>query len=121
MATENSRIRRSLGPGLRDLKNARRDRAAVQERLFAPDEFTTFIRSLPALVEQTGGTDPGAAHDAGPEAAFTSRHAGLTVRGTLDQITALLQRLQENRPRVWVDAFRMECGAARGDPARDGA
>jgi hypothetical protein len=126
MAAENERIRRSLGPDIRRLQSVRRERAGVQEGLFADTELIALIRNLPALVEQTGctvvvadftgGGDPGA----DPDAAFTIRHAGLTVRGTLDQITALLDRLQKHRPKVWIDAFRMERVAARPDLTRTG-
>jgi hypothetical protein len=127
MAAEDDRIRRSLGPGLRRLQSMQQERTDLQEGLFTRAEFTSFIRNLPALVEQTGctvivadftgGSDPGATRGADPDAAFTARPAGLSVRGTLDQLTALLDRLQKNRPRVWVDTFRMErVGGAGTEP-----
>ncbi len=123
MAAEDDRIRRSLGPDLRDLQSVRRERADAQEGLFTDAEFTVLIRNLPAVVEQTGctvvvadfteGSDLGPGHGADPDPALRIRHAGLTVRGTLDQIAALLDQLQKNRPRVWVDALRMERVPAR--------
>lgn len=130
MAAENDRIRRTLGPDLRRLQSVRRERADVQKELFAGAEFTALVRSLPELVEQTGCTvivadftgsgDPGPGRGAEPNTAFTIRRAGVTVRGTLDQIAALLDRLQEHRPKVWVDAFRMERSATPPDPQRTG-
>jgi hypothetical protein len=130
IAAEDDRIRRSLGTGLYRLQGVRQERAVLQERLFTNAEFTTFIRNLPALVEQTGGTvlvadftggsNGGSAPGAGPDAAFAIRHAGLTVRATLDQIAVLLDRLQKNRPKVWVDALRVGQLPVRPAAPRDG-
>jgi hypothetical protein len=117
VALENERIGRTLGPSLQHLQDLRRERTAVRAGLFPDAEFTTFLRDLPALVEQTGcvivvadftGGNDAAATGEGRAVSLRTRQAGLTVRGTLAQITGLLERLQGNRRKVWVDSFRME-------------
>jgi hypothetical protein len=130
MAVENDRLRRTLGPSLRHLQRVRQEQADIQAGLFTGGGCTAFIRALPSRVEQsgclvvvadfTGGSEPRRIRAAGPEAAFSTRHVGMTVRGTMDQIAAVLDWLQENRPRVWVDAFRMERVAAGPGPMGNG-
>jgi hypothetical protein len=120
MTQEKDRIRGILAPKLRRVRMMQQELAEIRAGLAGSGEAREFLRNLPALVEETGctivladfaGGDAKSASEADQPQAVRACHASLTVLGRYDQFIALLERLQSNRHKVWVDA----CGAERLD------
>lgn len=117
MAEEKDRIHGNLGPKLRQVRTMEQELADIHAGLFRGDEVAEFLRNLPSLVEQTGciivlvdltGGDTGPARRGDEPHALEASHAGLTVLGQYEQLIMLLERLQNDRRKVWVDSCRVQ-------------
>ena len=125
MAGANDRIRRMLGPRLRERRALQRELDGIRAGLFTPAGGPAFLHDLPSWVERAGctllaahfTTEGGAARDGAPDPpdALTACRANVTVAGRHEQIIALLAGLQNHRPRVWVDACRLEASPPRSE------
>ncbi|MCU0914554.1 MAG: hypothetical protein MUC88_08335 [Planctomycetes bacterium] len=128
---ERDRIGGSLEDQVAQWRSLQRETAGLAERLFQAREAQTFVRDLLPFVEETGcvvvladyagggpaepvpeGFPDAVSCVGGPEpnapVALVVSHLDLTAAGTLDQITALLERIENHHPRVWVDACRFD-------------
>lgn len=119
MAEEKDRIHGNLGPKLRQMRTMQQELADIRAGLFRGGEAGEFLRSLPALVEQTGCVialadfidgdgDAGPSHPGDEADVLEASRASLTVLGQYEQFITLLERLQSNRGKVWVDSCRVE-------------
>jgi len=121
MAEKTGRIGGSLDKKRQQLRTLRRELAETRDGFFTPEEARMFLGNLQSFVEQTGCKVAGAnfASDGrtGPSrgseelAPVVTSQVDLTVVGQYDQITMLLERLQSNRKKIWVDS----CGLKLAD------
>jgi hypothetical protein len=117
MAEEKDRIHGNLDTKLLQARAMERELADIRAGLFRGAEVAEFFRNLPMLVEQTGclivladftDGDAGPARRGDKPDALEASHANLTVLGQYEQLIALLERLQNDRRKVWVDSCRVE-------------
>jgi hypothetical protein len=92
--------------------------AEIQEGVFTSTRAKTFVRTLLPLVEANGCTVVRA--DFGSDAkverfdepnvpmVIEVSHLDLDVLGQPDQVSALLERLRDSRPRAWIDSCRCD-------------
>ncbi len=118
VAEEKDRIQVTLDAKVDQWRSLQQELAELEEGIFTAQEAKAFVRSLLPLVEETGGTVV-AADFAGPEKATRTEepnaplamdvfHPSLVVSGSPDQVWAFLQRLQDSRPRVWIDSCQCD-------------
>jgi len=114
MAEETGRIGGTLDAKRQQLRTMQRELAEARGSLFTREEARVFLGNLQSFVEQTGckvavvaftsddrtEQPPGSG---GPASVVTSQ-VNLTVVGQYDQIVMLLDRLQNNRKKIWVDS-----------------
>jgi hypothetical protein len=121
MAKQTGRLGRTLDKKHQRLRSLQRELTEMQDNLFTPAQAKNFLGSLQSFLEQSGcrvtaadfsgevqAGPSGKAKEAGGPGAF---RAAVTAVGEYDQIVALLERLQANRPKVWVDS----CGLKLSD------
>lgn len=114
MAEETGRIGGMLNAKRQQLRALQQELSGIRDSLFTREEAKIFLGSLQSFVEQTGckvavmdfasdsrTEQPPGSGEAGPVA--TSR-VNLSIVGQYDQIVMLLDRLQNNRRKVWVDS-----------------
>jgi len=99
-------------------RTLQRQMAEADEELFSADQAQTFVRGLLPWVEETGcavvlADFPGdrkaaPAEDPNVPVSIAVSHLNLDAGGQPDQVRALLQRLEQRRPRVWIDSCRFE-------------
>lgn len=117
MAEEKDRIHGNLGLKFRQMRTMQQELADIRAGLFSRGEAGEFLRNLPALVEQTGciivladftDGDAGSARRGDEPDTLEVSGANLTVLGQYEQLIALLERLQNDRRKVWVDSCQVE-------------
>jgi hypothetical protein len=126
VAEEKSRICGTVDGKLRDLRTLQRERAAVDNALFTPDQAQAFARGLLPLVAVTGCdvvradfTDRGRtvpSPDPNAPVSIVVSPLSLEVSGQPAQITAVLERMRDHRPKVWIDSCRIDFPEARAGP-----
>ena len=115
---EKDRIQETLDAKVDQWRSLQQELAKLEEGIFTAQEAKAFVRCLLPLVEETGCVVV-MADFAGKEE--TTRieepnvplvmdvfHPSLVVSGSSDQVLALLQRLQDSRPRVWIDSCQCD-------------
>lgn len=121
MAKQTGKLGRTLDKKRQRLRSLQSEWTEMRDSLFTPAQAKGFLGSLQSFVEQSGcrvvtadfsgearAEPSGKIKEAGGATAFL---AAVTVVGAYDQIVALLERLQTNRPKVWVDS----CGLKLSD------
>jgi len=144
---ERERICGTLDEKVGQWRTLQQDRARLDEGVFTADQAKTFVRGLLPLVEETGcvvvradfSPDTKRQQLAEPNlpVVLEAAQMNLDVLGQPDQVSALFQRLRDNRPRAWIDscqcdfsggeAGQVECNLAltlytimeRREPARE--
>ena len=123
MTEERERICATLDAKVGEWRTLQRDRAALDEGVFTADRAKAFVRGLLPLVEETGCVVVRA--DFSPEAkverlgepnqpvVMQVSQMNLDVLGQSDQVSVLLRRLGDNRPRAWIDSC--QCDFSGGD------
>ena len=127
MARETSLIHATLAGKRQQLQTTRRELTEIRGSLFTGVEAKAFLGDLQSFVEQTGckviaadftsPSDDQAGQTREPKErppAIASR-VDLTVTGLYDQIIALLNRLQTNPKKIWVDSCRMRLSEPRSE------
>ena len=120
---ERERIYSTLDEKIGQWRALRQDMHELDEAVFTVDRAKTFVRGLLRLVEETGCAVVRA--DFSPEAktqwfgepnlpvVIEVSQMNLDVLGQPDQVSALLQRLRDSRPRAWIDSC--QCDFSGGD------
>jgi hypothetical protein len=147
VAQEKDRICSTLDEKVSQWHTLQREATERDEGVLTADQAKTFGRGLPRLVEEAGCTvlladfaPKGKAErteDPNGPVVIAASHLNLSVAGQPEQISLLLRRLGDHRPRIWVDscqlddadgkAGRMECSLTltlytvedRKEPARE--
>ena len=118
VAEEKDRIGETLEAKIGQWRRLQQELAELEEGVFTAQEAKAFVRGLLPLVEETGCTvvvADFAGNDKtmrieepnGPLVVEIS-HPSLVVWGQPDQVLALLQRLRDNRPKVWIDSCQCD-------------
>ncbi len=118
LAEEKDRVGGTLAAKIGQWQSLRQELAELEEAVFTPQEAQAFLRGLLPLVEETGCTVVGAdlaGHDKAtaieepnvPLVVDVFRPS-LVVSGGADQLSTLLQRLQDHQPRVWIDSCQCD-------------
>jgi len=120
---ERERICSTLDEKVGRWRTLQQDMAALDEGVFRPDRAKTFVRGLLPLAEETGctvvradfGSDAKAERFEEPNVPVVIEvsRMNLDVLGQPDQVSALLQRLRDSRPRAWIDSC--ECDFSGGE------
>lgn len=115
---EKVRIGRTLAEKAGQRQALQRELAELEQGVFTPGQARTFRPGLLPLVEQTGCTvvtadfaRPGKSdreEDPNVPVMVEASSLSLDVEGTAGQVAALLQRLRDHRPRIWVDSCRLD-------------
>ena len=126
VAEESDRISSSLDAKVAQWRTLQREMAEMNESLFTADTAEAFVRGLLALVEETGCTVVLADFTGSAKAepigepnapiALAVSHLELAASGQPDQIVALLERLENHRPRVSIDSC--QCDFPEGEAGR---
>jgi hypothetical protein len=95
-----------------------RELAELEDGVFTADQAKTFARSLLPLVEETGcrvvladfagGGKTTRVEDPNQTVVIEISHLNLDALGQPDQVSALLERLRDNRPRVSLDSCQLD-------------
>jgi hypothetical protein len=123
---ERDRISSTLDTKVGQWHTLQRELAELDEGVFTADQAKTFVRSLLPLVEETGcavvradfvgeGKTTRIA-DPNQTVVIDVSHLNLDALGQPEQISALLQRLRDSRPRIWVDSCQFDF--SNGDSTR---
>lgn len=125
MARKTGVIGKTLDKKHQRLRSMQTELAGIRESLFTCVEAKMFLGGLQPFVEQTGctviaadftsGSDgqtgkPRESKERPPATAFP---VGLTVAGQYDQIITLLERLQTNPKKMWVDSCDLKLSDLR--------
>ena len=131
VSEERDRISDSLDTKVAQWRSLQREMADFEEGLFPAQEAQTFVRGLLPFVEETGcavlladyagggrvepvgeGFPDAVSCVGGPEpnapVALAVSHLDLAASGTPEQVMTLLERMENHRPRVWVDSCRFD-------------
>ncbi len=122
VAEEKDRIDGTLEAKVGQWRSLQQELAKLEEGVFPAQEAQTFLQGLLPLVEETGCTvvvADFAGHDKttpieepNVPLVVDMFHPSLVVSGGADQVVALLQRLRDHRPRVWVDSCQCDFSGA---------
>ncbi len=125
VAKERERICSARDEKVRQWHNLQQDMAELDDGVFTAERAKTFIRSLLHLVEETGCVVVKA--DLGPDAktqqsgepnlpmVLEVSQMNLDVLGQPDQVSALLQRLRDSRPRAWIDSCQLDFSGGQAE------
>ncbi len=126
IAEEKDRVGGTLEAKIGQWRSLRQELAELEEGVFTPQEAQAFLHGLLPLVEETGCTvvvADLAGHDktapiAEPNVPLVVDmfRPSLVVSGRADQVLALLQRLRDHRPRVWIDSCQCDFPDAGAGP-----
>jgi hypothetical protein len=115
---ERERICSTLDGKVSQWRTLQQDKAKLDEGVFTVEQAKAFVRGLLPLVEETGCAVIRA--DFSPDAktqrldepnlpmVIEVSRMTLDVLGQLDQVSALLQRLRDSRPRAWIDSCQCD-------------
>ena len=123
MTEERERICGTLDAKVGQWRTLQRDMADLDQGVFTADRAQTFVRGLLPLVEETGcvvvradfSSDAKVERLGEPNQPMVMEvsQMNLEVLGQSDQVSALLRRLGDSRPRVWIDSC--QCDFSGGD------
>ena len=118
VAQEKNRIADTLEVKVRQWRSLQRELAELEEGVFTADQAKTFARSLLPLVEETGcavvtADFAGAGkttrvEDPNQTAVIAISHLSLDALGQPEQVSTLLERLRDYRPRISIDSCRVD-------------
>lgn len=120
---ERERICSTLEGKVGQWRTLQRDKAELDEGVFTVEQAKAFVRGLLPLVEETGCAVMRA--DFNPDTrtqrldepnlpvVMEVSRMNLDVLGQPDQVSALLQRLRDSRPRAWIDSC--QCNFSGGE------
>lgn len=123
IAARTGRIGGALDEKRRQWRTLQQELAETRDRFFTREEARVFLGNLQSFVERTGCTvaaadstsDDRTVQPRGSEgpAPVAASQVDLTVVGQYDQIIMLLERLQSNRKRIWVDSCALKLSDVR--------
>lgn len=123
VAEEKDRICSTLDVKVSQWKTVQQELAELDQGVFTAEGAKAFVRGLLPLVEETGGvvvladfTGNGKTNrieEPNAPMVIDVSHLSLIALGQPDQVSALLQRLGDNRPRIWIDSC--QCDFSDGD------
>ena len=126
VSEEKERIAGTLEAKVRQRHALQEELAQCQQGVFPADQARTFLRSLLPLVEETGctvvtadfiGKDrPVRIEDPNGPLVIEADPVSLEVEGPSERIQALLQRLRDHRPKIWVDSCQVDFPAQDSGP-----
>ena len=115
---ERERICSTLEGKVGRWRTLQQDKAELEEGVFAVEQAKAFARGLLPLVEETGCAvlradfkpDPRTQRLDEPNlpVVIEVSRMNLDVLGQPDQVSALLQRLRDSRPRAWIDSCQCD-------------
>jgi hypothetical protein len=118
VAQEKNRIADTLEAKVRQWHTLQRELAELEDGVFTADQAKTFARSLLPLVEETGcmvllADFAGAGkttrvEDPNQTVAIEISHLSLDALGQPEQVSALLARLRDHRPRIAIDSCQFD-------------
>ncbi|MBN1506217.1 MAG: hypothetical protein JW955_05200 [Sedimentisphaerales bacterium] len=123
IAERTERVGATLDKKRRRLRYLQQELAEARDSLFTSAQAKGFLGSLQPFVEQSGckviaadfsGEGQTGSSSKGKEAAaVTTSRVAVTVVGSYDQTIALLDRLQTNRPKIWVESCSLKLSDVR--------
>jgi hypothetical protein len=126
VAKEKDRICSTLDTKVSQRQTLQRELAELEEGVFTAEQAKTFLRGLLPLVEETGCVvvladfagkgKPERIEDPNGPVVVEASHPSLDAEGRPEQVSALLQRLGDHRPRIWMDSCQLDL--APGDSGR---
>ncbi len=115
---ERERICSTLDGKVGQWRTLQRDKAELDEGVFTAEQAKAFVRGLLPLVEETGcaviradfnpDTRTQRLDEPNLPVVIEISRMNLDVLGQLDQVSALLQRLRDSRPRAWIDSCQCD-------------
>jgi len=118
VAEEKERICSTLDLKVHQWHTLQRESTELDAGVFTADQARTFARGLLPLVEETGCVvvladfpgkgKPERTEDPNGPVVIEACHLNLTAVGQPEQVSALLQRLGDHRPRIWVDSCQLD-------------
>jgi hypothetical protein len=118
VAQEKNRIADTLEAKVSQWHTLQRDLAELEDGVFTADQAKTFVRSLLPLVEETGctvvmadfagGGKTTRVEDPNQTVVIEISHLNLDALGQPGQVSALLERLRDNRPRISIDSCQFD-------------
>jgi hypothetical protein len=115
---EKNRIAEALEGKISQWHTLQRELAEMEDGVFTADQAKAFARSLLPLVEETGcavvtADFAGAGkttrvEDPNQTVAIEISHLSLDVSGQPEQVSALLERLRDHRPRISIDSCQFD-------------
>lgn len=118
VAEEKDRICEMLEAKRRDRRGLEQELAELEAGVFTVGGARTWLRSLLPAVEETGcavlladfagDAKKRRIEDPNAPLAVEVSHLSLMVSGEPDQVMALLQRLEDQRPRAWIDCCQCD-------------
>jgi len=122
VAEERDRISSTLDAKVSQWHALQHELTGLDEGVFTADDAKAFVRGLLPLVEETGCVvvladfaGPGKAdrvEEPNQPVVIEASHVNLVVRGQVDTLSLLLQRLGDHRPKIWIDSC--QCDFAEG-------
>jgi hypothetical protein len=115
---EKNRIADTLEGKVSQWHTLQRELAELEDAVFTADQAKAFVRSLLSLVEETGCAVVRAdfagdgkttrVEDPNQTVVIEISHLSLDALGQPEQVSALLGRLRDNRPRISIDSCRFD-------------
>lgn len=115
---EKNRIADTLEAKVSQRRTLQRELAELEDGVFTADQAKAFARNLLPLVEETGSAVVRAdfagagkttrMEDPNQTVAIEISHLSLDALGQPEQVSALLERLRDHRPRISIDSCRFD-------------
>jgi hypothetical protein len=117
---KNKVIAREVKAKTKNLEAINRQLASARSALFTPDETKAFFSNLQAISEEAGCavrslnvamSEPSFGNkrkQAGNTSGIVANSTILTVSGQYSSIIKLLEKLQNQRKKIWIDSFKLE-------------
>jgi hypothetical protein len=125
---ERERICSTLDGKVGQWRTLQQDKAKLDEGVFTVEQAKAFARGLLPVVEETGcaviradfnpGTRTQRLDEPNLPVVIEVSRMNLDVLGQPDQVSALLQRLRDSRPRAWIDSC--QCDFSGGNAGQVG-
>ena len=123
---ERERICSILDRKVGQWRTLQQDKAKLEEGVFTVEQAKAFVRGLLPLVEETGcavlradfnpDTRTPRLDEPNLPVVIEVARMNLDVLGQPDQVSALLGRLRDSRPRAWIDSCRCDFSGGQAGP-----